>query len=475
VAYGFQVWQILKDPESNLPYFERRDPRTCYPEAGFRFGKTVQRCLFTRRMHISQLPYEYREKIDLFKSTDPMAMMIRENTEITLVEYFTECETIIAVLYQPNGPSNPARGDYIPVELDRFENPGHICPVVIEQRMTLDGEPRGQMDQVVEPMRAHARLMAMAVDYADQSVYSDIWVKDPMGPIPLGGGGVIQLGPNGAIGRIAPAVSSMTLTAELEQLMNSIHLGGRWPKSRPGEIDQAIASAKFLESSLGVMNTAMRTLHRIQKRQFERALRIAFLLDSKTAGKKTYAGVLRNQQFATEFDTTDIDLKCQVKAEYGLGLGRDPAQSAVLHIQYLGAGLISKEFVQESIEGLNDLAREQRRIEAEKVRDMMMAKLMMGVEQGAIPEAALVEILKGLENGSADITALFEKFVVKPKEDAAATQVQPGLPGMEAMPPGAPPGPAGPTPPAAPSMPQMIGRLSVPLGNGSFAGTQVGG
>jgi len=127
----------------------------------------------------------------------------------------------------------------------------------------LDGEFRGQFDQVVGLLEAHIRLMSMVLDYADQAVYSDIYVKDLIGEMPYGGGAYIELGPQGAIGRVPPAVSSLNVQADMAQLMDGIHLGGRWPKSRPGEIDQAIASAKFLESSVGMMNTAIRTYHQI--------------------------------------------------------------------------------------------------------------------------------------------------------------------------------------------------------------------
>jgi len=742
VAYGLAVMQILSDEDSQgAPIFEWRDPKTFYPEPGYRAGDLVRRCMFARKLYPNQIPVQWQHKIrEWVESTT--TRVVRENKDLTVVEYFDEYETVIAVMYQPTGPTNPTRADYIPIELERFPNLNGIVPIVAGQMIKLDNEPRGQFDQVVEPMRAHARLMGMSIDYADQSVYclspdakiltndlryveagklevgddlvgfdehpgdvpsyrmwrptkvlaadrvrlpsfrvkfaddteftasvfhkwlvptfpsahtskwidtaeldknfhsskgarvlkpldlweqdrsweagylagvfdgegwlsltstggprigiaqrdnaclhqieqflshfgfeylkmpgsgthgdvfnlhllggtrevvrflqtirperliekfisfggasilgrfkryqavdvvecefvnmtdlvalstttktfiaegyahhnSDIWVKDPIGPIPLGGGGVIQLGPNGAIGRVPPAVSSFSLSQELNGLMESIHLGGRWPKSRPGEVDQSIASAKFLESSLGMMNTALKTLHETMQRMWEQALRIAFEIDRCRPGKKHAAGVLRNQQFIVEYSTDDIDPEIRIRAEYGLGLGRDPAQSAVLHLQYQGAGMISTEFVQESIEGLTDVPRERQRLLMQKMTDMAMAKLMMSIEQGAVTDEQLVAFAKAVRDGD-DIWDIYQEQIVKPQMDAAASQITSGLdgglvpPGMDpgAGMPGAPPGAPGPMPPPPEDPIQAIGRLAVPLGGGSFAGTQFQG
>ena len=69
-------------------------------------------------------------------------------------------------------------------------------------------------------LEAHIRLMGLVLDFADQSVYSDIWVRDLIGEMPYGGGSFIELGPSGAIGRVPPAVSSFNIQADLTNLMD---------------------------------------------------------------------------------------------------------------------------------------------------------------------------------------------------------------------------------------------------------------
>jgi hypothetical protein len=319
---------------------------------------------------------------------------------------------------------------------------------------------------------------------------SDIWVKDLIGQMPYGGGAVIQLGPNGSIGRVQPAVSSLQVQQELDSLVNNIHLGGRWPKSRPGEIDQSIASAKYLESAAGMMNTVIRTMHLVNKRALEQALRVCFKQDLESGKPRMISGILKNQQFLEEHDRKLIDPKARLRVDYGIGLGRDPAQTMVLGIQGMQTGLFSKEFVQENFEGLTDVSRERERIDVEMLKDMAFAKIQQGIQDGSIPSEALVQIAKKRSKGD-DIFDVFEEFIVKPAQAQQEQMVQPGLPGAQPMMPGANPAEAGMMPPpSAPppeellagmlgagpgGPPKMIARTSVPTGPGSFAGIQSGG
>jgi hypothetical protein len=495
-AFGFFSWVVEFDPELGTPVIRWRDPRHCYPESGWHTLDSVRTGIFAREVHLRQLPVEYQMKV--------AAQMAQENPRetnyldrtVTLVEVFEEDSFTLGAMYSANARSTSSQINWSPVQLDQVENRTGICQVVVGQRPTLDGEPRGQFDQVIDVMLAHIRLMGMVLDYADQAVYSDVWVKDLVGQMSYGGGAYIQLGPQGAIGRVPPAVSSMSVMQELDSLVNNVHLGGRWPKSRPGEVDQAIASAKFIEATAGMMNTVIRTMHLVMKRALEQALRICFRLDEEYGAERTISGILRNQQFLTERKKSDIDPKARIKVDYGIGLGRDPAQTMVLGIQGMQTGMFSKEYVQENFEGLTDVERERQRIDVEQLRDMAFAQLLQGLQEKTIPAQAMIEIAKARNSGK-DIFQLFEQYISKPAEEQAAQMMPSGLGGGPMMPgPDPNAGMGGPPPPTAPPAgdllgmlggggppgaggppgpPQSIGRLSIPMGGGSFAGTQSGG
>lgn len=710
--YGLGAWIIWPDFEQRIPLLEQRDPRTCYPEPGYRTGDKVRRCMFTRDVYFTSLPPEHLEKVAGWFAQQRNGPQVTRNTTVTLVEWFDADEYVLAAMMAVASPLGAVSSSvrYVPVELERIPNPFDHVPVILGSRIT-DGEFVGQFDQVLDLQRAHVRLAGLALDYADQSVYSDIWVRDLIGELSFGGGGFIELGPNGAIGRVPPAVSSMNVARDLQQLEAGLHMGARWPQSRPGEISQclaphtkvltddlrwievgelkvgdkiagfdetsepqaggrkwrtatvehvgravlpsyrvrladgtefiasekhqwlvrnnarksswvttdqlgkwkrkvvkvtdvwdcldtyeagylagfldgegslsnptgrggstmlqvaqvdnealaafevyaeglgfdfrryesgtgqfpgsskqvhklhlrggrrevlralgelrpkrllrkfadlggceqlgrfdgetvavesvefigdhevvtlgtstmtlvaegfahhnSIASAKFLESAAGMMNTAIRTYHLILSQMFGQALQVAMEIDLKLfPGKKTVSGVLRNQQFLMEYDSKVIEPKNRVRAEYGIGLGRTASESAVLAIQYAQNGLISQELVQESIEGVTDIARERSRIDTEKLQGLLFAKMLQDVQNGALDDRALIEILRARQMGQ-DMVSLYEKHVLEPKEKAMQTPLAPpgamlpGMPmGMQA-PQGQPPVPQAPQP-----------------------------
>lgn len=488
-GHGLFSWVCVRD--KNGPRIEFRDPRTCYPEADFGALGITRRAFFARDIYVSQLPGHWKDIFLTYCHENNEDVKQFQDNRITLVEYYDEEQTIVAAVYSAgrhypttNLTAPPAA---VSVILETAENPTGLCPVVTGQRPTFDGEPRGQFDQVVPVMQAHIRLMALVMDYSDQAVYSDVWVKDLIGHMPMGGGSYIQLGPQGQIGRVPPAVSSMSVYQELNDLVGNIHVGGRWPKTRPGDIDQAIASGKFVEATSGMMNTVIRTYHLIFKRALEQALTVLYTLDGQAKDTRTVSGVLRNQKFLETVKPTDIDLGARIRVEYGLGLGRDPAQSMVLGIQANQSGFVSREFVQENFEGITDVGLERARLDAEQFRDMVMAKILQGVQDETIPDRALIEIERARRMGS-DLFELYEKYVIKPQEEVESQLLTSGLDGGQ-MAPGAMPGPEGgagaPTAPAAEDLmallaggggggeePEMIGRLSTPAGGqGSFAGT----
>ncbi len=483
-AYGFHIWTVLPDFDEERPLIERRDPRTVYTEQGYNPGDTVRKALIARQIFYSELPVEWRVKIKrtlsegvLFQGDLHVVDEINENDRVVIVEYYDSEEMLVAAIYDASSSVSIGRSEAVklPIELRRTENKTKICPVVIGPRNSLDGEFRGQFDQVVGMLEGHIRLFSLAMDYADQAVYSDIFVKDLIGEMPYGGGAFIELGPNGQIGRVPPAVSSLDVQRDLEHLADGIHLGARWPKSRPGEIDQSIASAKFLESSVGMLNTAIRTYHQILQRSLAKAMRIALATDKAYfPGEKTVLGILRNQEFMEQYDPrTDIDLEAKVRVEYGLGFGRDPGQSAVLHIQYSQSGLISEETVQENVDGIRNVAEERARIDTEQFRKMALAKLLQGLESGEVPNRALVEIYRAREKGDS-LIEIYNKYIVEPEEEARETSMPTGLGGiLGGGPPPTGPAPAGPGVPPAPGGTDLLARLNMPAGPGGTLGTQV--
>jgi len=480
--FGISPWIVWPDFDEMVPVIERRTGRGCYPEPGIRTNQNARNVVFMREVPFNALKREQQAMI-ISQVGFAADEAWRRQAKVLLTEYFDETQILIGGIITTGGTlwtsSASSYKPAIPVHLGWVPHELGVCPVVVGERFTEDSEQRGQFDQVVGPQRSWARLQALALDYADQLVYSDIWTKDVIGEISYGGGSYINLGPNGGIGRVPPASSSFQVNNDLALAEEAVHTGGRWPKSRPGQIDQSIASAKFLESSNGMMNTVIKGYHMVLKSMIESTVQIAFATDLKVLGPREdgprlASGILRNQEFAEDYNVEDIDLKNRVMVDYGLGLGKDPSQSAVLQIQYAQNGYISEEFVQESIEGVTNVARERARIDSQKLRQVLFGKLIESVQAGQVTNRQLLELARKRYEGD-DLLELFEEYVVVPEEEMLGLPTS-GLTGQPiGGPPGvAPPGQPGAQPgvPPAPNPSDLLARINTPAGPGGTLGAQ---
>jgi hypothetical protein len=496
-AFGFAAWQVVNDGPNgkvgSVPQW--RNPQGCYPEPDIDEIGVASRMFHTRDVYLTQLNSDYyRQFIEHCMSTGLDSTWFDDHS-VTMLEYSDANRVTVGLAYdssrvrQANGylPYMDGHGaQWVSVIVEDYPNKAKTCRGIYGQWPSLDGEPRGQFDQVVPVLHAHMRLVAMALEHAAQSVYNELVVVDPIGDIPQGPDAVIELGAQGKAFRLPPATVAFSFFEETNRLLDAVHVGARWPRNRTGEVSQSQASGKFVETSLGVQNAVIGTHHTVLERMTTHAVNVCLALDKAEGPRRKVAGLLRNQQFAIEFDRKDIDLAAEVCIEYGLGYGRDVSQSAVIALQLVGGKMISIESAQENYPGITDVARERARLLAEEVEAQMKAKLWMSVQSGEVPEADLLKLLREIRRGMLFDEA-FDKYIVGPKAEREAGMLTSGLTGGKVAPgpaPGQGPGGQVPTAPNPADVLGMLGggggpsqmsRLSVPLGDGSFAGSTMGG
>lgn len=495
-AYGFASWWVTDPVDGDLARIEWREPASCYPEPDVGTLGVAQRGFFARTVYITQLPAAHQDAVIAWCVANDKKLAWFNNNAVTLFEY-SDCERVtIAIAFDASRILDEQRAaidgatNWVSVILDDYRNDAGMCRVIYGQLPSLDGQARGQYDQVIPVLHSHIRLVAAALEHAHQSVYNELVVIDPLqNEIPTGPDAVIELGPNGKAFRLPPASVGFSFFEETQRLLDAVHVGARWPKNRPGDVQQSQASSKFVESTLGVQNAVIASHHTLFERMCAQALRACFVLDARHGPEKAVAGATRNQQFQLEFRRADVDLGARVSVEYGLGFGRDVAQSAVLAIQLRGAEIISLEDAQENYPGIVDVARTRSRILGEKIEAQLLAKLLMMSESGEIDPESLIKMRRDIRKGD-ELDDVFERYVVKPMKERQEGMLTSGLDGSM-LPPGpmpTEPGMGGPMPPDAPppgdilagilggggGAPEPMSRLSVPLGNGSFAGSQMG-
>jgi hypothetical protein len=493
LAFGFTPLVVLPDFVDSRPVIYKRNPRSTYPDMPTYASQVPRRVMFAERVAYGSLDPETQEMLVAQGYGVPNRREGATGDMCVRVEYVCPEEYVVGYLWsgQGNWYSAPTRSDPLvtwgwnPLITTRMELATERTPVVIIARDTFDDETRGLFDDVLDPQLAHAKVTAMAIDYVDQAVYSDVWARDVMGDLSFGGGGYIELGPNGAIGRVPPAAASLDVWRNLDALENGMHLGSRWPKSRPGQVDQAIASGKFVEATVGTMNTLLKTIHEKFAEGLQTTMALCFEtdlgyfpdVDQKARGR------YHNEDYLWPYvPSKDIDMDNEVAVEYGLGLGRDPSESAILMMQYQERELISAEFVQENTEGLAGIDRENQRIDLERINKMMFAALMQSVENGEMDKSILAEVYARRAEGESMNNILAEMFAPAPDTAALEEAVPPGLPagippelaaalGGGGMPPGEGALPPGFAPEALPPPPPEAGELLARLNVGPGGAT----
>jgi hypothetical protein len=488
LAYGLNAWVVLPSREEKRPVIYRRNARTCFPDMPLRPSMIPDRVMFCEQVAYETLDPQDQAKIIASGYKPPNY----GSHALTRIEHITPYQYAIGYGFGANANLYGREPDYtsanafvltesVPLETEH-------CPVVIMARDTFDDQHRGLFDHVLDPQLAHAKLLAMAIDYADQAVYSDIWARDVLGDTSWGGQAYIELGPNGQIGRVPPAASGIDLWRDVDKLEEGIHTGARWPKSRMGQVDQAIASGKFVEATVGTMNTVLKVIHEKISEALETILHLCFQTDLAYYPKiDTMArGRIHGEDYMVEYvPDRDINLDHDLDVEYGLGLGRDSSESAVLMLQYSERDLLSDEFVRENTEGLTDIGRERQRVDMEKLEKMMFAALLQGVEQGEYPKDILPDIYKRRAEGDSLAEILSEVFAPAepeapvPGEAEMAQMAAAGLPPGMPPPPGAgggvlPPGLAPEvSPPVPPNPAQLLARMNIgPGGPAATIGAQ---
>lgn len=484
--YGFTPFLVLPDPDTMRPAIYKRSPKTCFPEMPVYPTMIPRRVLFSEQVGFKSLGEEEQQMLL------DAGFLVQAGTKAPMIvkmEYVTPDEYTTGYLYSTNrtqGSSSNTftRATWTPVITAQVELKGALTPAVIVARDTFDDEHRGLFDDVLDPQLSHAKLLAMAIDYADQSVYSDMWARDVMGDTAFGGGSFIELGPNGAIGRVPPASASLDLWRDIDKLEENIHFGSRSPKARSGQVTQSQASGKFVETTIGTMNTELKAIHEKFGEGIEALLHLCFETDlAYFATKKQSArGRVAGEDFHIDYvPNKHINLDNDIDAEYGLGLGRDSQESAILMLQYAEKDLLSDEFILENTEGMHDIHREKQRVDLQKLEKMLFASVLAGVEAGEIPKEALAEIYREREAGVPLVKIIEDMFKPEPEPEVPPGMegaMPPGMdpaalpPGMPGAPPGmGPGGPGGPAalpppPPEAAQMMAQMGAAGAPPGMG---------
>ena len=353
VTYGFVPAQVEVDLDNNMPRIRFLDSYGCYPIID-RFGK-VHGMYQRIKKSLAELMSAYPEYAHLLYDKDSTASMME------IVRYHDKDQDIIFV---------PSRNNIV---IDRAPNPIGECLIRVVQRPSLDGQARGQFDDVLAIQVAKARYALLSLEAATKAVQAPLVAPQDVNELAFGPDAVIRTDRPGDVRRLPIEIPAGAF-AQQQVLEGELRLGSRYPESRTGNIDASIVTGRGVQALMGGFDTQIKTAHAMFARAFVELLSLALKIDEKVFDtmEKELRGTRNGVPYAIKYKPSrDIDGDYTVDVQYGLMAGLDPNRALVFGLQARGDKLISRDFLRRQMPFSFNATQEEEKVDTEDLRDAM--------------------------------------------------------------------------------------------------------
>jgi hypothetical protein len=369
ITYGFVPICIELDEEAGLPRIRIENPLGAYPEFD-RYGRCTA---FAKRYTlplgelVAQFPEYERELLG------PDGYRQNLNSMLEIVRYYDKDQYLIYV---------PTRHNLV---LSQAKNPIGKMMMVVARRPTIDGELRGQFDDVLGIQLLRNRFALLAMEAAEKSVQSPIVVPQDVQEMQLGGDAIIRTANPQGVRRVDLNIPAGAFT-EQTLLQQELRTGTRYPESRTGNVDASIITGQGVQALMGGFDTQVKSAQAIFASALKDVISICFEVDEKIFNyEKTIRGVDAGSPYSTTY-TPSKDIKADYSADvrYGMLAGLNPAQGLIFMLQALGGKLISRDMAMRELPFGINVTQEQEKIEVEEMRNALVSSLQASAQ--AIPQ-----------------------------------------------------------------------------------------
>ena len=458
ITFGFVPFIVELDEEAGLPRIRIENPVGAYPEFD-RYGRCIA---FAKRyfMSIGELVANFPEFETALLGKEGYEQDL--NSQLEIVRYYDKDQSTIYV---------PSRNDLI---LSQALNPLGKMTVVIARRPSVDGELRGQFDDVLGIQLLRNRFALLAMEAAEKSVQSPIVLPQDVQELQLGADAVIRTANPAGVRRVDLNIPPGAFT-EQALLQQELRTGTRYPESRTGNVDASIITGQGVQALMGGFDTQVKSAQAIFAATLRDVISLCFEVDEKYFNfSKTIRGIDAGSPYSIDY-TPAKDIKNDYSADvrYGMLAGLNPAQGLIFMLQALGGKLISKDLAQRELPFGINVTQEQEKIEVEDLRTALMASMQQYAQvitQMAATGADPTDTIKKI----ADVIKARQKGT--PLEDAISDVFTPeelppvGAPSMVEQPSPAPAASAGGAPAGA--LQSLLSSLSA-SGQGSASARTV--
>jgi len=445
ITYGFLPFVIELDEESKLPRIRIENPIGAYPEFD-RYGRCVafaKRYVMTLGELVSQFP-DYESQLLGQKGYDQDLM-----GDVEMIRYYDADQSVI---YIPN------KGNLV---LSRVANPLKKMMVIVARKPSIDGELRGQFDDILGIQLLRNRFALLAMEAAEKSVQAPIVLPQDVQELQLGGDAVIRTANPAGVRRVELSLPQGAFT-EQEALNQELRVGSRYPEGRTGNIDASIVTGQGVQALMGAFDTQVKSAQAIFASALRDVISLCFEVDEMIyPEEKTIRGVDSGSPYEITYKPSkDIKADYSADVRYGMLAGLNPAQGLIFMLQALGGGLISKDMAMRELPFTVNVTQELEKIEIENMRTALLGSLTAYTQ--AIPQMAtqgqdasevvrkIASVIKARQKGQALEDAIEATFAPQQQVPPAGA-VQQAVEQPSPVPAGAPVG--GPSPEAGMQMP----------------------
>jgi len=457
LTYGFLPFVIELDEEAKLPRIRLENPIGAYPDFD-RYGRCVafaKRYMMTLGELVSLFPdYEYQLLGGLRYEQDL-------TQQVEMIRYYDKDQSVIYLPTKEN------------LVLSRAENPLGKMMIIVARKPSVDGEMRGQFDDIIGIQLLRNRFALLAMEAAEKSVQAPIVLPSDVNELQLGGDAIIRTANPAGVRRVELTIPQGAFT-EQTLLNQEMRVGARYPEGRTGNIDASIVTGQGVQALMGAFDTQVKSAQAIFASALRDVIQICFQVDELIfPSEKTIRGVDSGSPYEITYNPRkDIKGDYSADVRYGMLAGLNPAQGLIFMLQALGGGLISTDLAMRELPFTVDVTKELEKIEVEKMRGSLLQGLQAMAQ--AIPQMAaagedptdtvqkISAVIKARQKGQALEDAIADVFA--PAEPVPPAGVAPEM--VEQTSPAPAGAPVGGSPMGAGGPPDVMTLLSGLTGGG---------
>ena len=462
-TYGMMVGLVEMDYDSNNPRLRLLNPWGVYPEMD-RFGRTIS---LTQVINIDSesLAAQYPEYADQILAKNNYQ---QGSPYITMIRYHDADQDLIFLPERKN------------LTLARTPNPIGKCLAKVAIRPSLDGQARGQFDDVLSVQLARARFAILQIQAAEKSIQAPIAIPQDVQELALGPDSIMRSAQPQNIRRVSLDLPP-GLFAESGALERELRLGARYPESRSGNINASVITGRGVQELQAGFDTQIKSAQAQFARMFSDLLGLCFEVDEKLFPnvQKVIKGSEDGTPYVLKYTPSrDIKGEYGVDVRYGIMSGMDPSRAIIALLQMRSDKLVSRDYVRREIPMDLNVSQEEQRVDIEEMRDALRVSVAQYAQaipalaaQGQDPSeivSRIAAVIQGRQKGLS-LESVVEKAFAPPPAPEMPPQM-PGMPGAEQMLPAAgaasapasqqPPNPQGGMAPAAGQKPDIAQLLA---------------